>query len=423
MQHPAPFIDSETLILETESPRPRESWQNVLRAYSEAFSSRSTPGNSASRTMVFDGALSEEICASVMAHGRDAEAGDVLMLDVRLGDQKREGARERLADAFFRGGFQSQFIWAGRDVLLAESRRSKLITRLLSDGALGEGPTSMLASGASVALESGRLVGIARRGSQQLPDDRPWRLSIVMPVYNERATFRTVAEELLAKTIPGMDIELCIVESNSTDGTRDEVVSYRNHPRVKILLEDCPSGKGHAVRAGLGLASGDVIIIQDADLEYDPDDYEKLIAPIRAYNTSFVLGSRHPAGEKRWQIRSFQRQQGIASAMNVGHILFAWLLNFTFRQRMRDPFTMFKVFRRDAIENIRFECNRFDFDLELVGKLIRAGRIPLELDVAYASRSFDEGKKISFFRDPPTWVRACLKHRFSSMYIWPNANS
>ena len=92
-----------------------------------------------------------------------------------------------------------------------------------------------------------------------------------------------------------------------------------------------------------------------------------------------------------------------------------------FDQRLRDPFTMYKVFRRDCIYGLRFECNRFDFDHEIVGKLVRNGYSPVEIDVKYRSRSFDEGKKISIFRDPPTWIRACLKHRFSQLREWPVA--
>jgi glycosyltransferase involved in cell wall biosynthesis len=226
-------------------------------------------------------------------------------------------------------------------------------------------------------------------------------------------------DRLLAKTIPGVEIEICLVESNSTDGTREEVMHYANHPRIQLVLESKPSGKGHAVRAGLVAATGDFVLIQDADLEYDLGDYEKLLAPLLDGRAEFVLGSRHPAGEKVWQLRQFSDQQTAAHIMNVGHLIFAWMLNVTFGQKMRDPFTMFKVFRRDAIHNVAFECNRFDFDLELVGKLIRQGYRPREIDIKYNSRSFKEGKKVSALRDPPTWVRACLKHRFSNLHVWP----
>jgi len=226
-------------------------------------------------------------------------------------------------------------------------------------------------------------------------------------------------EKLLAKRIDGVDIEICVVESNSRDGTRNDVLTYQNHPRVKILLEDRPSGKGRAVRAGLGMARGDIILIQDADLEYDLDDYEKLIAPIRGGAASFVLGSRHRVGEKLWRIRRFEGAKHLSDLMNVGHLFFTWLLNTVFEQKLRDPFTMYKVFRRDCIYGLRFECNRFDFDHEIVGKLVRNGYSPVEIDVAYHSRSFDEGKKISLFGDPPTWIRACLKHRFSRLREWP----
>ena len=175
------------------------------------------------------------------------------------------------------------------------------------------------------------------------------------------------------------------------------------------------------MRAGLGIARGDIILIQDADLEYDLDDYDKLIAPIRTGERSFVLGSRHLAGQKRWKIRHFDRAAHLSYAMNVGHRCFAFFLNMVFDQRLRDPFTMYKVFRRDCIYGLRFECNRFDFDHEIVGKLVRNGYSPVEIDVKYRSRSFDEGKKISIFRDPPTWIRACLKHRFSQLREWPVA--
>jgi glycosyltransferase involved in cell wall biosynthesis len=199
-------------------------------------------------------------------------------------------------------------------------------------------------------------------------------------------------------------------------------MAFAQHPRVRLLFENKPLGKGHAVRNGLKLATGDIILIQDADLEYDLDDYQRLLDPIRKLEVSFVLGSRRPVGKKTWQIREFSGRPGLSNVLNFAHLLFTLLFNAIFRQRLRDPLTMYKVFRRDCIHNIHFECNRFDFDHELVGKLVRNGFSPVEIDSRYRSRSFDEGKKILPFRDPPTWIKACLKHRFSKLYLWPESS-
>lgn len=329
-------------------------------------------------------------------------------------------SREQLARALFEGGFDCPLICAGRKVLRAEVVAG-LVGRLLGGGALGAGPRCFPGVAVPLVPEADRIVVMARRSELAPPDERTLRLSVIMPVYNERSTVREVLDRLLDKTIPGIEIEICVVESNSTDGTRDEVLRYADHPRVRLICENKPSGKGHAVRAGLAVATGDFVLIQDADLEYDLDDYEKLLAPLRDGTAGFVLGSRHRAGEKAWKVRQFSDQQAAAHLMNIGHLVFAWMLNVTFGQKMRDPFTMFKVFRRDAIHNVAFECNGFDFDLELVGKLIRLGYRPLEIDISYNSRSFKEGKKVSALRDPPTWVRACVKHRFSRLHLWPEA--
>jgi hypothetical protein len=102
----------------------------------------------------------------------------------------------------------------------------------------------------------------------------------------------------------------------------------------------------------------------------------------------------------------------VGQAMNVGHLFFTGLFNVVYGQRMRDPFTMFKVFRRDCLYGLTFESNRFDFDWELVAKLVRAGYVPLEIPVNYSSRSFSKGKKVSLWRDPWTFFRACFKYRF-----------
>ncbi len=245
---------------------------------------------------------------------------------------------------------------------------------------------------------------------QPFPPIRDGVLSVVVPIYNEAATVRVALDAIVAKEVPGWRLELIFVESNSTDGTRDIVRTYAAHPRVKLILEDRPRGKGHAVRAGFAHATGDVILIQDADLEYDLNDYDILLAPLAAGRQSFVLGSRHGAGG--WAIRQFADQPLQALILNCAHWGFTLLINGSLGIWLRDPFTMYKVFRRDALAGLTFECNRFDFDWELLIKLIRKGHRPIEIPISYKSRSFKEGKKISMFRDPITWMWALAKFRF-----------
>jgi Glycosyl transferase family 2 len=360
-----------------------------------------------------DGALQAAYCA--------LEPGVMLVVDVPkpIGPREQFGLqRDLLSRALFKAGFDRSIIWAGRKILEAENQCS-VVNRLLPSNALGAGPRKIPGIGGLFDVRPEQLVAIARRCALAPPAERPLRLSVVMPVYNEKETFCEVMEALVAKTITGFEIEICLVESNSTDGTRADVLRYADHPRVRLLLEDKPLGKGHAVRKGLELATGDIVVIQDADLEYDLADYEKLLAPIQRLESSFVLGSRHPDGNDGWQIRHFSEQRGVSDMMNVGHLFFTWFLNTIFRQQTRDPYTMYKVFRRDCINNVDFECNRFDFDLELFGKLIRSGFRPVEIGVRYNSRSFHEGKKVSIFADPPRWIRAGILHRFSNLHIWP----
>ena len=238
-------------------------------------------------------------------------------------------------------------------------------------------------------------------------------LSVIVPIYNEIATVRPALDALLAKEIPGWTIQLILVESNSTDGTRDIVLGYRDRPRVKLILEDTPRGKGHAVRAGFAHATGDVLLIQDADLEYDLNDYDVLVGPIATGQQEFVLGSRHGTGG--WAIRKFSDQPFQALVLNVAHWGFTALINAALGIWLRDPFTMYKVFRRSCLDGLTFECNRFDFDWELLIKLVRKGHRPIEIPISYKSRSFKEGKKISMFRDPLTWLIAVVKYRFAKL--------
>ena len=244
------------------------------------------------------------------------------------------------------------------------------------------------------------------------PLQTPITLSIIMPVYNEEQTVAQVIDSLLELQIDGVTLELIIVESNSSDGTRSIVLGFEPHPLVTVVLQEHALGKGNAVRAGLAHATGNVVTIQDGDLEYKISDYPALIDPILKGSADFVLGSRYVAGEP---MRKMPNARAVSAAVNAGHWVFMHLFNMTYRVHLQDPFTMFKMFRSECIEGVEFVANRFDFDWELVAKLIRLGYTPYEVPVSYESRSFDGGKKVRFFRDPPTWIAACIRFRIAKL--------
>lgn len=239
------------------------------------------------------------------------------------------------------------------------------------------------------------------------------KLSIVMPAFNEEKSIRGGIERVLSKQLEGIDIELVIVESNSSDNTRNIVREYEGRDRIKVVWEDRPRGKGHAVRSGFRHITGDYVLIQDADDEYDIEDYDALLEPLISGEAAFVLGARHGGGS--WKMRQFEDQPLTGHILNFGHWFFATLVNVVYGLRLKDPFTMYKVFRADCLRGLKFECNRFDFDYELLIKLARNGYVPIEIPVNYRSRSFNEGKKVNAFRDPWTWLRAIIKFRIEKM--------
>lgn len=239
-------------------------------------------------------------------------------------------------------------------------------------------------------------------------------LSIIVPVFNEAATVVESITNLNAalEKIPTISsFEIIIVESNSSDQSRNLVKQFQNRSNFVVVFEDRARGKGHAVREGLNFAKGQVISIFDADLEYDPQDFSKLLSPILAGGTSFVIGSRHSSEP----MRVFDSKPGVARVMNFGHLIFTFLFNVTFGVNLKDPFTMYKVFRTECIQGISFYADRFDFDYELAGKIIRNGSIPIEIPVSYDSRDYSEGKKVRFIRDPITWLVALVRFRFQSL--------
>jgi len=236
------------------------------------------------------------------------------------------------------------------------------------------------------------------------------KLSIVLPVYNEARTVGEVIDAVLAKPLK-IDRELIIVESNSTDGTRAIVEGYRGRPGVQVVLEDRPQGKGHAVRAGLAHVTGTIVLIQDADFEYDIDDYDALLEPLLQHEASFVLGSRS-LGLDDWKVRKYDATPVRGLILNFGQVMFARTYSLLYQQRVTDVNTMFKVFRAECLEGLDLRSNGFELDIELACKLARNGHSPMEVPVNYVARGFAEGKKIRFWRDAVPSYASLFWHRF-----------
>jgi SAM-dependent methyltransferase len=240
------------------------------------------------------------------------------------------------------------------------------------------------------------------------------KLSIIMPVFNEAATFKETFASVAGAKVEGVTREIIVIESNSTDGSHELVQAIEKTPDVRVIYEDRPRGKGHAVRAGIEAATGDFILIQDADSEYDVADYDIVLAPLLQLSSTFVLGSRHLGG-RTWKIREFSDFKSLGVVMNLAHEGFTLLANVLYDTDMRDPTTMYKAFRRECYEGIDFKRDRFDFDWELVCKLVRRGHVPVEVPINYKSRSYSEGKKVRFFRDPLTWLTTIVSSRFERL--------
>ncbi len=234
------------------------------------------------------------------------------------------------------------------------------------------------------------------------------RLSVVMPVFQEASTVRDAILQVLSSPRENTELELIIVESGSTDGSRDIVKEFASDSRVVLIFQDKPYGKGNAVRQGFAAASGEVITIFDADGEYEFADIWSLVRPIEDGTTSFVLGSRHSKGRP---MRSFEEARWMAAAMNLMHWVFASMINIAFSARLRDPFTMWKVFRAELVAAVDLRANRFDLDWEMVGRFILAGALPVEIPAQYCSRDYAHGKKVRLLRDPLSWMAILLKIR------------
>jgi len=237
-------------------------------------------------------------------------------------------------------------------------------------------------------------------------------ISIIIPLYNEERTAKILLEKVDKVKIP-LKKEIIIIESNSIDGTKEIVKKFSEKRKdTRVIYEKKPEGKGEAVIKGLKLVTSDIIIIQDGDLEYDVNEYPRLIEPFIKQNAKVVFGSRH-LGMQKWKIRSYKKDQLFAHLLNMGHVIYTTLFNVLYGTKMTDPATMYKLFRRELIQGKKFKTRGFDFDWELTAKLVKEGNKVIEVPVHYISRSRKEGKKIRFFRDGIKVLIAIIRFRMT----------
>lgn len=234
------------------------------------------------------------------------------------------------------------------------------------------------------------------------PTDRTYRLlSVIVPVFNERNTLTEIVRRMRAVDLP-VDREIIIVDDGSSDGG-DKVMAALEDSTVRILRHEGNKGKGAAIRTGMAKARGDLLLIQDADLEYDPEDWPKLLAPLLRGKADVVYGSRFTGERKNMLVWHW-----------IGNRVLSMVTNLLYNTTISDMETCYKLFDRKVLDGVVVQSDRFDFEPEITAKVLRRGYRIYEVPISYSGREFDEGKKITW-RDGFGALRALVKYRFAKL--------
>ena len=226
-------------------------------------------------------------------------------------------------------------------------------------------------------------------------------LSVVIPVYNEVETVRTIIETVREVPLPGgLEKEIVVVDDCSTDGTKEVLADLSRDGSIRVAFHERNRGKGAALRTGIATTRGDIVLIQDADLEYDPRDYPALIRPIIEGRVTVVYGSRFLGPRKAmlfWHM--------------LGNKLLTLTTNILYNAILSDMETCYKCFRADVIRDIPLRSRRFEFEPEITAKVLKRGHRIFEVPISYYGREYHEGKKIGA-RDAPIAFWTLIKYRF-----------
>jgi len=234
--------------------------------------------------------------------------------------------------------------------------------------------------------------------SDETVDPRFRMLSVIVPVFNERSTVAEIVRRMRSVELP-IEREIVVVDDGSDDGTGAVLTQLRDST-VRVIAHPQNRGKGAAIRTGLESATGDLVLVQDADLEYDPEDWPRLLAPVLKGRARVVYGSRF-TGERR----------NMLFLHWVGNRFLSLVTNVLYNTTLSDMETCYKLFDRSLLDGIRLRAQRFEFEPEVTAKILRRGIRIYEVPISYTGREFDEGKKITW-RDGFIALWTLVKYRF-----------